>query len=52
MSYYSNGAFTFEEVYNMPVYLRTFYMKQLEEAKVKETEEMKKMTGKNRPFKR
>jgi hypothetical protein len=27
--FHSNGAFTYNEVYNMPVYLRIFYMKRL-----------------------
>lgn len=43
MAYYSNGAFNFEQVYNMPVHLRTFHMKQLEEAKKKEAEEMQRL---------
>jgi hypothetical protein len=41
MAYYSNGAFNFDQVYNMPVYLRNFYMKQLEDVKKKEAEAMK-----------
>jgi hypothetical protein len=41
LSYYSNGAFTFQDVYNMPVYLRTFYTKQLEDAKTQEAEASK-----------
>ena len=41
LAYYSNGAFTTNDVYHMPVYLRTFYLKQLEEAKTRETEAVK-----------
>lgn len=41
MSYYSNGTFTFQDMYNMPIYLRTFYKKQLEDVKKKEAESMK-----------
>ena len=41
MAYYSNGAFSFEQSYNMPVYLRNFHMKQLEDAKAKEAESYK-----------
>ena len=52
MAYYSNGAFTFDELYNMPVYLRTFYMKQLEETKKKETEAAKSLQKSSRPSKR
>ena len=52
LSYYSNGAFTFQDVYNMPVYLRRFYTKQLEEAKLKESEAMKPKPISNRPYKK
>lgn len=38
VAYYSNGAFDVEQLYNMPVYLRNFYIKQLEDIKVKEAE--------------
>lgn len=52
MAYYSNGAFDFQQVYNMPVYLRTFHMKQLEEAKTKEADAVKAVQKSNRPQKR
>ena len=52
MAYYSNGAFDFQQVYNMPVYLRTFHMKQLEEAKTKEAESVKSVQKSSRPSKR
>ena len=52
IAYYSEGAFTFDQLYNMPVYLRNFYIKQLEETKTKE-EEMRKAAQRNsRPSKR
>lgn len=51
MAYYSNGAFDFDQVYNMPVYLRNFYMKQLEETKQKEAEAVKPKE-RSRPSKR
>jgi hypothetical protein len=50
LAYYSNGGFTFEQVYNMPVYLRAFYIKQLEETKLRETELLK--PKKTKPSKR
>ena len=28
--HYSNGGFTYKDVYHMPVYLRTFYIKRLQ----------------------
>ena len=34
--YYSNGSFTFRDVYNLPIYLRKFYLKRL--VQEKETE--------------
>ena len=49
--YYSNGGFTYTEVYNMPVYLRTFYLKQLEEAKKQEADAVKS-ANKGKPSKR
>lgn len=49
--YYSNGGFTFDQVYNMPVYLRTFYLKQLEDAKRQEADAVKSV-GKKTPHKR
>jgi len=52
MAYYSNGAFSFEQVYNMPVYLRSFHMKQLEDAKIKEAEAVKSAQKGSRPQKR
>ena len=52
MAYYSNGAFSFEQSYNMPVYLRNFHMKQLEEAKTKEADSYKAAQKKSGPSKR
>lgn len=52
MAYHSNGAFDFQQVYNMPVYLRTFHMKQLEETKAKEAEVVKSAQKSSRPSKR
>jgi hypothetical protein len=50
--YYSNGGFTHNEVYNMPIYLRAFYIKQLEEAKREEAEAVKSATKKGNTSKR
>jgi hypothetical protein len=52
MAYYSNGAFNFEQVYNMPVYLRNFYIKQLEDAKKREAEQVKQSTARKNTSKR
>lgn len=52
MAYHSNGAFDFQQVYNMPVYLRTFYMRQLGEVKTREADAMKTAQKSSRPSKR
>jgi len=52
MAYYSNGAFNFEQVYNMPVYLRNFHLKQLEDAKKKEADAYKSAQKSSKPSKR
>ena len=45
--YYGIG-FTHSDVYSMPVYLRNFYYKQLNETKKKENEEVKKANQKSK----
>jgi hypothetical protein len=51
--YFGKGGFTFDEVYNMPIYLRKFYFKRLEKEYITEAEEIKKQQKKvNRPFKK
>lgn len=52
MAYHSNGAFDFQQLYNMPVYLRNFHMKQLEDTKKKEAEAMQAAQKRSRPSKR
>ena len=52
MAYYSNGAFDFDQVYNMPVYLRNFHLRQLEDAKKKEAEQVKQAQARSKPSKR
>ena len=42
LSHYSKGAFSVLELYQMPVYLRTFYMKEFNDLKQKEAEELNK----------
>jgi hypothetical protein len=39
-AHYSKGAFSVMDLYNMPVYLRNFYMKQFGELKKKENEQL------------
>lgn len=46
-AHYSKGAFSVMDLYNMPVYLRNFYMKQFGELKKKENEQLNK-TMRNR----
>jgi hypothetical protein len=42
LSYHSQGAFTQDIVYKLPVFLRIFYLKKLIEFKEKEKESMEK----------
>jgi hypothetical protein len=41
-AHYSKGAFSVLELYQMPVYLRNFYIKEFGELKRKESEEIKR----------
>lgn len=43
-SHYSKGAFSVLELYQMPVYLRNFYIKEFNELKKKESERIEKAT--------
>jgi hypothetical protein len=42
LSYFSEGAFTFSSVYDMPITLRKFYLNKLSDQKKKEKEEIEK----------
>lgn len=42
MVYYGKGGFTFETLYNMPVFLRGFYLKQMNDEIEKANKEMEK----------
>ena len=54
LCYYGKGGFTHHEVYNMPRYLRTFYIKQIEKINNKQSEDAKKQenhqSGKSEVF--
>lgn len=41
-AHYSKGAFSVMELYEMPVYLRNFYIKEFQELKKKESDEIKR----------
>lgn len=41
-SHYSKGAFSVKELYEMPVYLRNFYIREFSELKKKEAEEIER----------
>jgi hypothetical protein len=45
--YYGQG-FTHSDVYEMPIYLRSFYYKQLVDTRNKENEEIKKANQKSK----
>ena len=46
--YFGKGGFTFDEVYNMPIYLRNFYYKRLEKQYKEETTQIKKEQQKHK----
>lgn len=46
LSYYSQGGFTQDVVYNLPIYLRRFYIKKLVDVRKKENEEAEKAQAK------
>ena len=48
MVYHGNGGFTFDDLYNMPVFLRNFYLKEMNEAVEKQNAEVEKATQKSR----
>jgi len=54
LCYYGKGGFTHDEVYNMPRYLRQFYLKQIEKVLNKKADAEKqrdnKIKGKSEVF--
>lgn len=44
-SHYSKGAFSVKELYEMPVYLRTFYMNEFANIKKEESDQIKKVSN-------
>ena len=42
MVYHSGGGFTFQDVYNLPIWMRRFYMKELEQQLKAEAEAQKR----------
>lgn len=45
LCYYTNGGFTHSEAYNLPIYLRRFYIHKLIEYKKQEAEKHKEASG-------
>jgi hypothetical protein len=48
MVYHGKGGFTFQDLYNMPVFLRGFYLKEMNDAVERVNDEIKKVTKTNR----
>jgi hypothetical protein len=48
MIYHGKGGFTFQDLYNMPVFLRGFYLKEMNDAVEKHNAEMEKAMKKSR----
>jgi hypothetical protein len=48
MVYHGKGGFNFQDLYNMPVFLRNFYLKEMNETIEKANAEIEKATKKTR----
>jgi hypothetical protein len=48
MVYHGKGGFNFEDLYNMPVFLRNFYLKEMNDTVEKQNAEIEKVTRKTR----
>jgi hypothetical protein len=48
LCYYGKGGFTHDEVYDMPRFLRTFYLKQIEKIALQKQEQHKKHDAQQR----
>jgi|GEM_PF-6401329 hypothetical protein len=46
VAHYSKGAFSVMDLYNMPVYMRNFYLKEFVKLKEQENKEIEKMRKK------
>lgn len=42
VAHYSKGAFSVMDLYNMPVYLRNFYVREFQDMKQKEADQIKR----------
>jgi len=47
MAYYSQGGFTWTDLYTMPIHLRRFYLDKLQKVKKSEKEEAEKHNKKS-----
>jgi len=47
MAYHSQGGFTWDTLYDMPIHLRRYYLQKLHDAKKAEKEEMDKAKSKS-----
>ena len=48
MVYHGKGGFTFQDLYNMPVFLRNFYLKEMNDAVEKANKEIEDATKSTR----
>jgi len=48
LSYYSNGGFTFDVVYQMPTILRKHFIKKLQDVKKSEKKELDEINAKTK----
>ncbi len=48
LCYYGQGGFTHDEVYNMPIYLRRFYLKEIKKVQDRQQQEMDKIKSQSK----
>lgn len=48
MVYHGKGGFNFQDLYNMPVFLRSFYLKEMNDAVEKANKEIEEVTKRTR----
>ena len=48
LSYYGEGGFPYNHVYNMPIYLRRFYLKKISEIQDKQKQEIERIKSKKK----
>jgi hypothetical protein len=48
LCYYGKGGFPYHDVYNMPIYLRRFYLKEIKKVQDRQQQEMDKIKAQSK----